>query len=296
MLYMLSQEVAWLLGEKYHGEKSAAFFADVIRLEAGEPLAFIIGSIPFLNTTISLDSRPLIPRPETEFWVERAIKDMQLKCSRFHPQLDSFAPASPQPNPPAASRSFSELGVGCEHDSSYVQGQESQFFQILDLCAGSGAIGVAVAKDCPTAQVDFVELDSRHLPTIAKNCRQNNIAPERVDIYAGNLFTPANGAGLPKYDFILSNPPYIDQSLGRTEASVVAHEPALALYGGAAGMEVIAKIILEAPQYLQLHGQLWLEHEPEQTAAIHALGAKNFLVSTHKDQYNVERFSKLMLQ
>jgi len=251
---MNSQEVDWLLQEKYNGQESSAFWADVTRLEAGEPLAFVIGSIPFLDTTIYLDSHPLIPRPETEFWVEQAIKAI----NAYPVQKHSLC--------------------------------------ILDLCAGSGCIGVAVAKACPAVQVDFSELQSAHLPTIAKNCRANDISAERVFIYESDLFTPVKGGRLRKYDFILSNPPYIDKSLGRTESSVITHEPALALFGGVAGMEVLAQIIADAPQYLQAGGQLWLEHEPEQAAAICLLGAAHFSVTTHEDQYNVPRFSKLVLQ
>lgn len=251
---MNSQEAQWLLVEKYHGVKNAAFLADVAKLATGVPLAYLIGSIPFLDTTIYLDSIPLIPRPETEFWVEQAIKDLV---------------ALPTPKDPLL---------------------------VLDLCAGSGCIGVAIAKAVPSALVDFCELDSTHLPTIAKNCRQNGVAAERVHIYTSNLFTPQNGSQLPRYNFIFSNPPYIDKSLARTESSVIENEPALALYGGVAGMEILTQIIATAPQYLHAHGQLWLEHEPEQVAAIQTLGATHFLVTTHKDQYDVPRFSKLMLQ
>jgi release factor glutamine methyltransferase len=258
MPYMFSQEVNWLLKEKYQGEESAAFLADAALLKAGTPLAYLIGSIPFLNTTIYLDSHPLIPRPETEFWVEQAINTLNKQCSYL--------------------------------------GHEPKNLHILDLCAGSGAIGVAVAKALPASLVDFVELDTTHLPTIAKNCRANDISPERVHIYASDLFLRPTGELLPRYDIILSNPPYIDKSLGRTETSVVDHEPALALYGGASGLEIITKIINDAPNHLKPNGQLWLEHEPEQVPDIGKLAAPHFLISTHKDQYGVPRYSFLVLQ
>lgn len=252
---MLSQEEAWLLLEKYQGQKSPAFFADLARLQAGEPLAFIIGSIPFLNTVITLDSKPLIPRTETEFWVEKAIKEIVAKQSNSNSTLN-----------------------------------------ILDLCAGSGAIGVAVAKAIPNARIDFIELDEKHLPTIQKNCELNKIAAERFRIFGGDLFTLTSTTPLSKYDFILSNPPYIDPTLDRTENSVKDFEPALALYGGVAGMELIEKIIKEAPQHLSKQGQLWLEHEPEQSESIAAVAADTYHVITHKDQYGQARFSQLVLQ
>ena len=74
----MNPEVDWLLNEKYHGEKTSAFFTDCVRLETGEPLAYVIGHIPFLDCTIYLDSRPLIPRVETEFWVEKLITTIKI--------------------------------------------------------------------------------------------------------------------------------------------------------------------------------------------------------------------------
>ena len=67
---MESQEIKWLLKEKYNGEKSDAFFADCKRLALGEPLAYVIGFTAFLDCKIWLDSFPLIPRPETEYMIE----------------------------------------------------------------------------------------------------------------------------------------------------------------------------------------------------------------------------------
>ncbi len=249
---MYSQEITWLLREKYHGEKSAAFFADVEKLEHGIPLAYLIGSIPFLNTTIQLDSHPLIPRPETEFWVEKAIKVIQNQTSPV---------------------------------------------RILDLCAGSGAIGVAVASAIKTSAVDFIEIESAHLPTIAKNCRLNSIEADRVHIYQGDLFVVNTDSQLGQYDYILTNPPYIDSSLNRTEKSVLDNEPSLALFGGNAGLEIINSIIIDAVHYLNPAGQLWIEHEPEQSSAIQLLGQQHgFAQHTHLDQFNIERFSVLVLQ
>jgi release factor glutamine methyltransferase len=248
---MYSQEKEWLLVEKYQGQKSEAFLADVAKLEAGVPLAYLIGHIPFLNSTIHLDSHPLIPRPETEFWVDKVIKII------------------------------SEL-----NSPVYV----------LDLCAGSGAIGVAVAKGIQNSLVDFIELDANHLPTIAKNCRENQIDSERVNILEGDLFKLKTDKKLPEYNFILTNPPYIDKTLGRTDKSVIENEPALALYGGRDGIELIEEIIKKAPLHLKPGGQLWIEHEPEQSESIKNLAANKFVTTTHKDQYSVERVSQLVLQ
>ncbi len=66
-----------LLREKYGGIETPAFFEDVKKLESGEPLDYLIGFSEFLGCTINLSFRPLIPRAETEFWVEKAMQEMQ---------------------------------------------------------------------------------------------------------------------------------------------------------------------------------------------------------------------------
>lgn len=208
------------------------------------PEAYRIGWVPFIHVNIWLDSRPLIPRPETEYWVDLAIKDIK---------------ASGIENP-----------------------------KVLDLCAGSGAIGVAVLKDLPEATVDFVELEPRHHSNILKNVRMNGIAEKRARIFGGDLFE--NIAD--RYDFILSNPPYLDYSLNRVEESVLEHEPELALNGGRQGLEIIEKILNKAGEHLAPGGRLYLEHEPEQAAA---LGQNRLYQATYEDQHGRKRFSVLAL-
>ncbi len=235
----------WLLNEKYNGEKTEDFFADCARLTAGEPLAYIIGHIPFLDTTIFLDSHPLIPRTETEFWVERALEDI-----RTH---------TPRP-------------------------------RVLDLCAGSGCIGVAVLTHIETSHVDFAEIDTRHHGTILRNISENAIPVTRANVYGGDLFERITE----QYDFILSNPPYIDPALDRTEQSVTDFEPDIALYGGTKGLAIIAGIITDAPHHLAPGGILYIEHEPEQSEAITHMGELSGLrVATHRDQYNIPRYTVL---
>ena len=248
---MLSQEEKWLLQEKYIGEKSEAFFADCQKLKAGIPLAYLIGYIPFLNAKIYLDSKPLIPRPETEYWVEKSITEIKKRT------------------------------------------ETNKDARILDLCAGSGCIGVAVLKNCSDLTLDFIELDKKHRTTIEKNCLTNELNSERYKILIGDLFSPLTDE---KYDFILSNPPYIDPLLDRAEKSVKDNEPEIALYGGKKGMEIIEEIINKASKYLKPEGQLWLEHEPEQVEIIKEIADYEFSIITHRDQYAVQRFSQLVLK
>ncbi|MCB9810072.1 HemK family protein methyltransferase [Candidatus Nomurabacteria bacterium] len=253
---MKSQEEEWLLKEKYAGKKCEAFFTDCKRLALGEPLAYIIGFSPFLDCKIWLDNRPLIPRPETEFWTEEAIK---------------------------AIRGGETISLGLDAESP----------RILDLCAGSGCIGVAVAKAIPEARVDFGEIDARLLPTITKNIFENLVETENCNVIHTSLFSNLPG----RYDYILTNPPYIDITLNRTDKSVKEFEPYVALFGGIDGLEIISQLIIDATSHLAVGGQLWIEHEPEQSQTIKDLGLENgFSVNTQKDQFKVERYSILVLQ
>lgn len=69
----MTRDEQWLLDEKYGGKETPEYEADKKRLALGEPLAYIIGWQPFLGLKIHLDFKPLIPRPETEFWTEQLL-------------------------------------------------------------------------------------------------------------------------------------------------------------------------------------------------------------------------------
>lgn len=71
----------WLLEEKHRGDETPAYQADLGRLAQGEPVAYVIGSQPFLGLSIQLDSKPLIPRVETEWWTNELLKGIPADAS-----------------------------------------------------------------------------------------------------------------------------------------------------------------------------------------------------------------------
>ena len=89
---MKNQETDWLLREKYQGVESEAFHADCARLKTGEPYEYVLGFVDFLGAHIDLSLKPMIPRPETAFWVKQAIAELK-SLSRPLRLADTFAGA-----------------------------------------------------------------------------------------------------------------------------------------------------------------------------------------------------------
>ena len=86
----LKREIQWLVEEKYNGILTKDAKKDIEKLKKGEPLAYLIGFVDFLGSKIRLEQRPLIPRSETEYWAEVALKDIQQHSSPLQ-ILDVFA-------------------------------------------------------------------------------------------------------------------------------------------------------------------------------------------------------------
>ena len=215
-MHIPTEDLRALRQDKYGNDPDADMSEDLKRLAEGEPLAYVIGWVPFLGLRIHLDSRPLIPRPETEWWTEKLITHLR---ERF--------------------------------------GDEP--FTLLDLCAGSGATGLAVLRACPKAQVSFGEQDPEHTELIRKNLEANGLDASRATIRTSDLFAAFTGE---RFDVVATNPPYIPDSRELPD-SVTGYEPALALYGGVDGLAMIRKIVEEAPGHLRPSGEVWMECDIE---------------------------------
>jgi ribosomal protein L3 glutamine methyltransferase len=126
---------------------------------------------------------------------------------------------------------------------------------ILDLCAGSGCIGIACAYAFPAAGVDLAEIDPGALELIERNIARHQLG-DRVAALAGDLFQPLAGR---RYELIVSNPPYVPTAEWQALAPEFKHEPRRALDAGADGMEVVERILCEAPDHLTEEGVLVCE-------------------------------------
>lgn len=126
---------------------------------------------------------------------------------------------------------------------------------ILDLCAGSGCIGIACAHYLPWTQVDLAELSPEALEVAEQNILEHGVE-DRVAAIQSDLFQ-----GLPgqRYDIIVSNPPYVGAAELAALPEEFAHEPELALAGGEHGIDLVATLLEQAPRYLSEQGLLVVE-------------------------------------
>ncbi len=267
----MTRDEQWLLEEKYHGAMSPEFATDRERLAAGEPLAYVIGSQPFLGLKIALDSRPLIPRSETEWWVEQMLAHTTGEHSKVF-------------------RSASARGTAIFQQKNTRPSDFARRVRVLDLCAGSGAIGCAVLARIPNAHVSFGEIDPAHEATMYKNIRDNNLDETRASVRIGDLFTPFAGK---QFDIIAINPPYIpaDREL---DSSVIEHEPHTALFSGVDGLDLIRHIAAELPRYLAPGGTAWIECDSAHAEAARDLFlAQGFPSTILTDHYGRPRVIRI---
>jgi len=87
----LRREIRWLLDEKYHGERTTSAEKDIARLKKGEHVDYLIGFVEFLGCRIDLSKKPHIPRPETEYWTQRAVEEIRKANKKSIRVLDVFS-------------------------------------------------------------------------------------------------------------------------------------------------------------------------------------------------------------
>ena len=138
--------------------------------------------------------------------------------------------------------------------------------RVLDLCTGSGAIAIALAKELPAARVIATELSPAAAAIARANAARNGVA-ERVEVREGDLWAPVAGE---RFDLIVSNPPYVATAVIETLSAEVRREPRLALDGGADGLVFYDRICAAARGYLEPGGALAVEHGYDQAAPVRA--------------------------
>lgn len=174
-----------------------------------EPIQYLVGEASFYGAALKVDRRVLIPRQCTG-----VIVDEVLRHARAEP------------------------GFG---------GKTGEGVLIADVCTGSGALAIALAKTLPLARVVASDVSGDALAVARENAARHGVA-DRVDFVQGDLIEPLREFGPTRGDgslhYLVSNPPYIpDVEWDAVEENVKGYEPEIALRGGADGLRFVRPVI-----------------------------------------------------
>ena len=165
-------------------------------------------------------------------------------------------------------------------------GKSSPFKRILDLCTGSGVIGLTLAAELPEAEVTCTDISPEALALAKENAETLNLP--LIGFIESNAFDKVTGT----YDLIVSNPPYVAESERPNASKELHHDPALALYSGADGLDFIRQIIPAAKAHLNEGAHLALEIGHAQSEAVQALLTEHSYqnITVAKDLNQIPRF------
>ena len=166
--------------------------------------------------------------------------------------------------------------------------KEMRVKKILDLCTGSGAIAVSLAKYLSDVEITAIDISHKAIKTAKKNAVFNKVE-DRITFLESDLFENLKNQ---KYDLIVSNPPYIKKDLIKKLDKQVQKEPYIALDGGYDGLDFYRKIIFQAYEYLKYNGYLCFEIGYDQKEDVSNLLKNNgnySITYSLKDLYDNDR-------
>jgi release factor glutamine methyltransferase len=227
LMHALGRDRTWLYS---HPEDIVApataqkYFALVARRAAGDPTQYLTGKQEFWGLDFEVTPAVLIPRPETEHVIEVVLARL-------------------------GSRRSTKAS-----DAEYKLAK----LRIADLGTGSGCIAITLARELPNAEIFATDISADALAVARRNAVRHAV-DARVHLIECDLLGAFSESPLP-FDLIVSNPPYV----GRNEADELArevrdHEPHAALFGGATGVEMYARLVEQAGALLRPGGILVLE-------------------------------------
>ncbi len=223
---------------KYGGRETPAFLADVKKMAEGEAFEYLMGEVFFAGAKVDLTLKPMIPRKETEFWVEQALHAV------------------------VGSKKYQELrGENLEEKTV-------SLFEVLDLFSGSGCVGLAALKGIPFSRVTFIELDQKLKRQIETSCERNKFGLDTYDVKTGSVW---EGAREDFYDVIFAVPPYVPAHMKAEVMEELRAEPSLAFFDREGGFYFHKQVIEGASKYLKEGGSLFLEFDITQRKGIEEL-------------------------
>lgn len=207
--------------EELNKEVEDKFKESIELLKQGTPLQYITKTQEFMKLEFYVDSNVLIPQPDTEILVEEIINN-------------NTVGVAPMGDP---------LKMEYKHN-----------IRILDLCTGSGAIGVSIAKYADNVSVTMSDISKNALEIAKKNAITNEVI-DKCNFVLSDMLEDIEE----KFDVIVSNPPYIKSQIISSLDKEVQNEPILALDGGEDGLKFYRVIAENAYKYLDKDGILAIE-------------------------------------
>lgn len=216
--------------------------AMVDRRVGGLPIEHVVGWAEFCGLRIAVDPGVFVPRRRTEFLVREAAA-LARQASAPGTQATSAVGQAPFGFGPAT--------------------------VVVDLCCGSGAVGVALA-----AALGRVELHAADVDPAAVRCARRNVGAAGGQVYEGDLFEPLPAALRGRVDVLAANVPYVPaEEVALLPPEARMHEPRVALDGGEDGLDVLRRVAAEAPRWLAPGGCMLTETSERQAAlAAEAVG------------------------
>ncbi len=191
---------------------------------AGLPLEHVLGWAEFCGLRLPVDPGVFVPRRRTQLLVEQA--------------------------------------AAIAHDSRRGDGEPSAVrpVVVLDMCCGSGAVGVALSAALGSAELYAVDVDP-----VAVRCARRNVEAVGGQVFEGDLYAPLPASLRGRVDFLVANAPYVPtDSIPLMPPEARLHEPRVALDGGDDGLDVQRKVIAAAAQWLTPVGHLLVETSESQ--------------------------------
>lgn len=220
--------------------KLHSFFENFEKRRRRIPLAQILGRQSFYGLDFFVNEDVLIPRADTECLVDLVLED--------------YADLAKQAGKTYSEKRNSEH-VSNKHEDNVENEANSSSLNILDLCTGSGCIGISVAKHLPYQELLLVDLSEKALAVAKKNAEKH--LGENVTLLQSDLLTGVQGK---KFSLLLSNPPYIvSRVIPGLDREVSEYEPKMALDGGEDGLVFYRRIAKEAKAVLLPGARLYLE-------------------------------------
>ena len=271
--YVLKKDKNYLVtnfNEEVSKQQEIEYGKHIEELIQGRPLQYITKTQEFMGLEFYVDENVLIPQPDTEILVEEAMKKI-------------------------------EKIIKCKKDNSINQ---NSTVRILDMCTGSGAIAISIAKyfqnknklnNTPNNKIQLklygVDISQEALEIAKRNAKLNQV---QVEFFISDMFKKMKENIDEPFDIIISNPPYIETNTIETLSKEVKQEPHIALDGGEDGLNFYRIIAEEGKKYLARSGCILVEIGYNQKEAVTRLFKKeNTQITCIKDLAGNNRVIKI---